>query len=282
MSGEPSSPRDDSAKADDGRGDNANGLGPSESQKKIIGKGKPIWVIAVVACYGLALVALLALCLIAMLDDGDTEAIITGAIVLLIVIVSQAGLLLVPVTIPSRRPVRRGSLLFPLIASGLLVGCLVAGAGAALSELAEAEALFWLFVAVAVVSWIIWVIVFYTMSAATDPTSVACRLHKSLLKGSVLELLVAVSAHIVVRRRTECSAGIMTFAGICTGLAVAFIAFGPAVVILYIDRCMHIRPVIQSGLSHAQRRRRLLLWSLLVALLILLAAWMLATGPLLR
>jgi len=40
MSGELASPRDD-AKADDGRGDNANGLGPSESQKKIISKGKP-------------------------------------------------------------------------------------------------------------------------------------------------------------------------------------------------------------------------------------------------
>jgi hypothetical protein len=58
----------------------------------------------------------------------------------------------------------------------------------------------------------------------------------------VLELLIAVPTHIVVRRRDECCAGIATGVAICIGVAVMIVAFGPSVVLLYYRRWNQITP----------------------------------------
>jgi hypothetical protein len=55
-----------------------------------------------------------------------------------------------------------------------------------------------------------------------------------LVRGSILELLVAVPAHVVVRRRHDCSAPGVTAFGIVTGTAVMLMCFGPAVVPLFL------------------------------------------------
>ncbi len=65
---------------------------------------------------------------------------------------------------------------------------------------------------------------------------------KWLLRGSILELLVAVPSHIVVRQRGVCCAPAGTFWGITTGLAVMLLAFGPGVFFLYVARCRRLRP----------------------------------------
>ena len=85
-------------------------------------------------------------------------------------------------------------------------------------------------------------ILFTVLSAECIPEVVANKLHRWLLAGSVLELLVAVPTHVVVRRREECCAGMATGLGICIGIGVMIVAFGPSVALLYYRRWKQITP----------------------------------------
>ncbi len=82
--------------------------------------------------------------------------------------------------------------------------------------------------------WLLWGIVFYLYFRNSAP--MATRAVSWLLKGSVLELLIAVPCHIWVRRRGDCSAPLATSFGIVTGIAVMLLAFGPSVLLLYKKR----------------------------------------------
>jgi hypothetical protein len=77
---------------------------------------------------------------------------------------------------------------------------------------------------------------FFFFSYLRDSSTAINRLVSWLLKGSVLELLIAVPCHIIVRRRHDCSAPIVTNFGIATGLAIMLLAFGPSVLFLYKKR----------------------------------------------
>ena len=68
------------------------------------------------------------------------------------------------------------------------------------------------------------------------------KLHRYLIAGSVLELLVAVPSHIIVRRRDECCAGLLTGTGICLGVVITLVSFGPSVLLLYYRRFKQISP----------------------------------------
>jgi len=84
------------------------------------------------------------------------------------------------------------------------------------------------------VLWLIWSVVFYRMwRNASDPVT---RAVAWLFRGSVLELLVAVPAHVIVRRRHDCCAPIVTSFGIYSGIAIMLLSFGPSVLLLYKKR----------------------------------------------
>ena len=177
-------------------------------------------------------------------NDSDAFAITTFvSIVVAVLMLSGLGLLLTPVRLTWQGRMSRESFLIPLIASGLLAGLLIAGIGFALCELAwgadSSDYFPWICVAGAVV-WIAWSVVFWAITASVEPLSISVRLHRWLIAGSVAELLVAVPCHIVVRRRTECCAGIYTGTAICIGAVVMFIAFGPSVLLLYLRRSRQI------------------------------------------
>jgi len=88
----------------------------------------------------------------------------------------------------------------------------------------------WVFLAF----WLVWGVLFYLYFR--NSAAVTTRIVSWLLKGSVLELLIAVPCHVWVRRRGDCSAPVATSFGIVTGIAVMLLSFGPSVLLLYKKR----------------------------------------------
>ncbi len=94
-------------------------------------------------------------------------------------------------------------------------------------------------------AWVLWAILFYFYFRNSSP--VVTRLTSWLLKGSVLELLIVVPCHVIVRRRHDCSAPLATSFGIATGLAIMPLSFGPSVLFLYKKRLDAYAPRSHSG-----------------------------------
>jgi hypothetical protein len=91
--------------------------------------------------------------------------------------------------------------------------------------------------------WIIWALVFFRNFAQTDaPDALLRRCTRWLLRGSILELIIAVPSHVIVRRRDDCCAPVGTFWGIATGLSVMLLCFGPGVFFLFAERCQKLKP----------------------------------------
>ena len=82
--------------------------------------------------------------------------------------------------------------------------------------------------------WCFWGALFYWYYRTS--TGIVNKAVSWLLAGSVLELLIAVPAHVIVRHRDDCSAPIVTSWGIVTGIAVMLLSFGPGVLVLYKKR----------------------------------------------
>ncbi len=79
--------------------------------------------------------------------------------------------------------------------------------------------------------WGFWGVVFYRFSKRSS--NVTDSAMSWLIKGSVLELLVAVPCHIIVRQREWCCAQYVSAYGIAAGIAVMLLAFGPSALLLY-------------------------------------------------
>jgi hypothetical protein len=168
---------------------------------------------------------------------------------LVVMFIAQLALLSVPVRVASRRPVSRRSLWPAILAAGLMMGLLVAGAGYSLYELSLrngnarwAAWVSWLPLGIGLLTWAIWAGIFARMGRPENAGRIVSQQSRWLFGGSILELLIAVPAHIVVRQRHDCCAGIMTFLGLATGAAVILFSFGPAVFFLFANRCQRLQP----------------------------------------
>jgi hypothetical protein len=82
--------------------------------------------------------------------------------------------------------------------------------------------------------WLAWGVIFYLYFRKSS--AVVNQTVSWLLKGSILELLIVVPCHVIVRRRHDCSAPAATSFGIATGIAVMLLSFGPSVLFLYKKR----------------------------------------------
>jgi len=141
--------------------------------------------------------------------------------------------------------------LWPILASGLMVGLLGAGAAISIDEFFRREkavsldsALPW---AVLLLLWAVWSMAFYRAGRNAAATDVITRQCRYLLKGSILELLVAVPTHIVARGRDYCCAGVLTFLGIAFGVGVMLFSFGPGVFFLFAARWKRLHPQLEQA-----------------------------------
>ena len=82
--------------------------------------------------------------------------------------------------------------------------------------------------------WALWGIIFYLYTRRNPSRPI--QWVGWLIKGSVLELLVAVPCHVITRHRENCCAPGVTGFGIATGIAIMLLAFGPGVLLLYSKR----------------------------------------------
>ncbi|HWG19367.1 MAG TPA: hypothetical protein VG225_02485 [Terracidiphilus sp.] len=146
-----------------------------------------------------------------------------------------------------RSPVVRtsiiASMLLAMLAFAAILSVGVAIKEANLGSVVELVAIF-------LGNWILWAIVFYlVLRNSAAPVTAAMSW---LLRGSILELLIAVPCHVIVRRRNDCSAPLATSFGIVTGIAVMLLSFGPIVLLLYKRRLDAYRhPGQERGEPHA-------------------------------
>lgn len=180
-----------------------------------------------------------------------------------VMLLGQILLLIVPVDISQRRLTSRRKLLVPIITSAFLFANLVfagimAVASAIIGDKAfkvfeifgNANSAEWLIIIlIMVLLWMVWGVTFYRMTKANEPQDAAARLIRWLLRGSILELLVAVPSHVIVRNRDVCCAPAASFWGISTGLSVMLLCYGPGVFFLFAERCARKRPSIDSTAS---------------------------------
>jgi hypothetical protein len=90
--------------------------------------------------------------------------------------------------------------------------------------------------------WVIWAIVFSRYAKSDAPDALVKRATRWLMRGSILELIIAVPSHVIVRRRDDCCAPAGTFWGIATGISVMFLCFGPGVFFLFVERFQRLKP----------------------------------------
>lgn len=160
----------------------------------------------------------------------------------LILIMGQALLLFVSVDTSFRRIQRRRQVgvAVAMVAAmvGLLSGMVALSIAAAIfgdEIFPDNETLFGIELMALIVSfWAVWAFIFRRYVVG-DSVSVD-RLVSWLIKGSILELLIVVPCHVIVRHREDCSAPAVTGYGIATGIAVMLLAFGPSVLFLYQKR----------------------------------------------
>ena len=164
-----------------------------------------------------------------------------------IITVTQALMLLFPVRTAAEAPKPQRLIWVPLITAALLFSILVLGVLWSILATIWGDdgletMLYWPSLAFIAVSWLIWSILFYRFYHNTEPKALTQRLTTWLFRGSILELLVAVPSHIIVRRRGDCSAPAFTWIGIAAGLVVIAIAFGPGLFFLFCKRFDRMKP----------------------------------------
>jgi len=164
-----------------------------------------------------------------------------------IITVIQALMLLFPVRTAAEAPKPQRLIWVPVVTAALLFSILVLGVLWSISAAIWGDdgleiGYPWAILIFFGLSWLVWSILFYRFYHNTEPGKLTQRLTTWLLRGSILELLVAVPSHIIVRRREDCSAPGFTWLGIAAGIVIMALAFGPGLFFLFCKRFEKMKP----------------------------------------
>jgi hypothetical protein len=162
-----------------------------------------------------------------------------------IFLLCQAALLLVPVRIADKRSVSRSSIVTAIIGAAFMMAILLAAVVVSVGEIITEDPLlkftWWLSFAGLLIMWVLWGLIFWRWGKALEPKALIERQSRFLYRGSILELLIAIPAHIIARQRDYCCAGLSTFTGIVFGISVMLFSFGPGVFFLYAEKLKNSR-----------------------------------------
>lgn len=200
------------------------------------------WVLLTILLYLLCL-SVLTVPLFLAFSGKDSELLLVfyGWFVPILVLV-QGVLLLVPIAVIRERPIKRRNIILSAVIGAIPMAVLALGFFGSLAlmvwgENAVDEYLYdWSALIIPAIFWLVWGIVFYKSFSSEDPNTFTSNLTRWLLRGSILELIVAIPSHIISRHRHECCAPPFTLLGIATGIAIALMSFGPGVFFLFAQR----------------------------------------------
>lgn len=164
-----------------------------------------------------------------------------------VLLLIQASLLLIPVKISNDSYQPRRHICLPIVITALALSIVLIGIIWSILAVIWADDSLefgypWAILLFFGLSWLIWSILFYRFYRDVEPGIVTRRLTAWLLRGSILELLIAVPSHIIVRRRGDCCAPGVTFLGIATGVVIMALAFGPGLFFLFCKRFEKMKP----------------------------------------
>lgn len=160
-----------------------------------------------------------------------------------ILVLTESALLLVPIAITRERPIKKRRVFVSAGIGALPMAAMVLGILSFTVLMIWGEespaghyVYDWYSLIIPVASWVVWGVIFYKNFSSHNPRSFTSTITCWLLRGSILELLIAIPSHIISRHRDECCAPPFTLLGIATGLAVAVMSFGPGVFFLFARR----------------------------------------------
>ncbi len=162
--------------------------------------------------------------------------------VLLPLLLGAVGLLLVPVRMEGGRPLGQRSILTAALLGSLPMGVLLLGFVLSLGLLIWGEArggtllYSWPVLILPLLFWLFWGTLFYRHLSQKNPEAFLSWATSWLLRGSILEVLVALISHVVARHRQECCAPFFTYCAIVAGLSVALLSFGPGLFFLFLRK----------------------------------------------
>jgi hypothetical protein len=196
----------------------------------------PNWVYAVLVIYILACIVIMGVSvLILFMYINESMSACVPLIFMTCLVLCGLAMVIVPVRAKLKRPIKRRSVWFPITGASFLIAllafCIIMAAGDAFHFEFD-SAYFFLIGEI----WLMWMLILGFFSITSNPVAMSARIYKTVIVGSLLELLTAVPLHLIARQRTECCAGIASGMAIVIGFIVALVAIGPGIFFLFYRR----------------------------------------------